>query len=44
MASATKKANLKAARDCLAKKEFREALQLCKAVIKEDRNSFEAFL
>jgi hypothetical protein len=38
------KKSLKAARECLARKEFREALQLCKAVIKEDRASFEAFL
>lgn len=41
--SSTKKL-LKAAKECLVKKEYREALQHCKAAIKEDRGCFEAFL
>ena len=41
--SSTKKF-LKAARECLAKKEYRDALQHCKAAIKEDKNCYEAFL
>ncbi len=41
--SSTKKL-LKAARECLATKEFKDALKHCKAAIKEDRACYEAFL
>lgn len=43
MSSGVKKA-LKAARECLAKKEYKEALQHCKEALAEDRNSYDAYV
>lgn len=36
--------SLKAARDCLAAKSFEEAIQHCKAALKEDSKCYEAFV
>ncbi len=41
---ATLKASLKAARDAIAAGEYREALQHCKAALKIDKTSYEAYL
>lgn len=35
---------LKAARDCLAAKDYEEAIQHCKAALKEDSKCYEAFV
>lgn len=35
---------LKAAREALAAKEYKEALQHCKAALKEDRSCYEAYV
>lgn len=36
------KKTLRLARDCLAAKQYEEAIQHCKAVLKEDSKSYEA--
>ncbi len=40
----SKKQALRAARDSLASKEYRSAIQSCKGVLKEDRSCYEAYL
>jgi hypothetical protein len=35
---------LKAARDCLAAKDYEEVIQHCKAALKEDSKCYEAFV
>lgn len=44
MSSSDLKRALKSARECLAAKEYRDALQHCKAALKEDRSCYEAYL
>jgi chromosome condensin MukBEF complex kleisin-like MukF subunit len=39
-----KKAKLKKAREALAAKEWRDVLSHCKAVLKEDRACYEAYV
>lgn len=39
-----KKQLLKQARECLGKKEYQEALEHCKALLKEDKECYEAYV
>jgi superkiller protein 3 len=43
MSSGVKKA-LRSAREALTQKEYREALQHCKAALSEDKKCYEAYL
>ncbi len=38
------KASLRQAKECLAKGEHKEALQHCKAALKADKSSYEAYV
>lgn len=38
------KASLKAAHECITAGEYKEALQHCKAALKADKASYDAFL
>ncbi len=38
------KRSVKAAREALAAKEYKDALQHCKAALKEDRSCYEAYV
>lgn len=40
----SKKQLLKSARECLQRKDYQEALQHCKEVLKEDKNCYEAYV
>lgn len=42
--SSSVKASLKAARDCLGRKEYKEALVHCKEALAEDRSCYEAYV
>jgi hypothetical protein len=42
--SSSVKRLLRSARECLGRKEYREALQHCKEALTEDKSCYEAFM